>query len=249
MNLKKSVILFIFSASISIVIYVFLIRSNFTEIYNFQHATCQVTDILSSYNKCCHFMKYVSQEDVGDNTIYTCSRRFIPMKRDSHVDPIEYCMDEIDKVDDIDDIDHSNNRTIRQLNCGICSEHSIISTALPPASSFKLNTTHLCDMRKLRCIDKIHERFQINNTHSCWINEDHLLLDTPIMFNLVISIVLFFTSLIILFVSIASVFVSYDKYRKEEQELLENDRYSEAFPFFQDSIKRKQHHDSFYSSM
>jgi hypothetical protein len=218
LNIKWSIALLTISILSAALIYGIFIDREFDEIYEYERAKCSVIEITSTYSKCCHFVENVCMNSTFADSMYNvCDRRYIPLEKNAIILNTQYCREGTPCL---------GGENVRKLNCGKCSEHSVIFTSLAPSPIFILNVTHFCnDVKKIRCTEKIFDKFSVNKTVPCWAHQDHLLIDTPLIVELVLSGIAFFICLIAIIISIALVTISYKQYRKQLEEMIENDRY------------------------
>ena len=213
LSLRASGLLLSFCLCVTIFVYVSSLDKEMDEVENYERATCQILQIDSSYNKCCHFSK-IASELQNLESLPPCFRGYIPLLATDMVTPIQYCRKE---------------NEVHELNCGKCSTHQIVAQSLEPAPHFLLNITHYCDFRKTRCQDKIFNHFLINSTMPCWSHPRRMIVSSPLLRHIIFSVSLLYVSLLFTFLSFLLFYKSYQTYLKEERERRDNIGYDFDF--------------------
>lgn len=186
-NLIKS------SAILTLTIVMSLVLGSMTynkilEMDYYQEAQCQVNNTRTNFYKCCHLDSFVTleQTDLTNGTVVKpCERKLIPMsEQDVLDDAYYYCLDKHNNTNTntkaiiIKNANFTtpNNKTltrgigvsVRKLLCGKCSETFIQLDSLAPAPKFRVEIEEHCDFKKVRCLDKIKQRYPYNASMDCW---------------------------------------------------------------------------------
>ena len=217
---KRIVLLgLIFSLAFSIFFYIFFVNHQWNQITEYQRANCKVIKVSSSYHRCCHLLRFLPYDNRTDFKVYPpCLRQHVAVERNQYIPALQYCLDNEDEI-----------TVIREMNCGKCSQHSVQLSSLEPSPHFFKNDSHLCDFRKPRCIDKIWEKFNVNNTVPCWEDEVHSIFDTPLVGHIVVSVFVFFVSVVVVLILSIVVVRNFQQSQREALQAAEDENYDWTF--------------------